>query len=227
MSTTAIAARSAGLTRSRRIVLGFALFSIAGTGVVTLAPAIAAQQGSGGQPSFEVIAATGAALILLAGLFLGYVGRVLGLGRAWLLMAIVSNGSLLVYRFVVVPVSMYKTTFDLPDRALFAYAIATVAVSDVAAWTAGRRFGTARLPLSGSSKTYAGSAAFFVATLVIGAVLLPRLSHGVSPALLLAAPVALAATLVEALSRRGLDNLLVSPLTAAFLWALQVAGAFA
>jgi energy-converting hydrogenase Eha subunit A len=113
MSTTAIAAPSAGLTRSRRIVLGFALFSIAGTGVVTLAPAIAAQQGSGGQPSFEVIAATGAALILLAGLFLGYVGRVLGLGRAWLLMAVVSNGALLVYRFVVVPVSMYKTTFYL------------------------------------------------------------------------------------------------------------------
>jgi hypothetical protein len=33
--------------------------------------------------------------------------------------------------------------------------------------------------------------------------------------------------LVEALSRRGLDNLLVSPVTAALLWALQVAGAFA
>jgi hypothetical protein len=113
MSTTAIAAPSAGLTRSRRIVLGFALFSIAGTGVVTLAPAIAAQQGSGGQPSFEVIAATGAALILLAGLFLGYVGRVLGLGRAWLLLALLSNGALLAYRFVVVPISFYSTTFTL------------------------------------------------------------------------------------------------------------------
>jgi hypothetical protein len=113
MSTTAIAAPSAGLTPSRRIVLGFALFSIAGTGVVTLAPAIAAQQGSGGQPSFEVIAATGAALILLAGLLLAYVGRVLGLGGAWLTLAVVSNAALLVYRFMVVPVAMYKTTYYL------------------------------------------------------------------------------------------------------------------
>jgi phytol kinase len=128
---------------------------------------------------------------------------------------------------VCFPLAISITALLFPDRALFAYAIATMAVSDVAAWAAGRRFGTARLPLSGSSKTYAGSAAFFVATLVIGAVLLPRLSHGVPPALLLAAPVALAATLVEALSRRGLDNLLVSPVTAALLWALQVAGAFA
>jgi phytol kinase len=125
------------------------------------------------------------------------------------------------------PLAISITALLFPDRALFAYAIATMAVSDVAAWAAGRRFGTARLPLSGTSKTYAGSAAFFAATLVIGALLLPRLSHGVSPALLLAAPVALAATVVEALSRRGLDNLLVSPVTAALLWALQVAGAFA
>ena len=128
---------------------------------------------------------------------------------------------------VCFPLAISITALLFPDRAVFAYAIATMAISDVAAWAAGRRFGTARLPLPGRSKTYAGSAAFFAATLVIGAMLLPRLRHGVSPALLLAAPVALAATVVEALSRRGLDNLLVSPVTAALLWALQVAGAFA
>lgn len=128
---------------------------------------------------------------------------------------------------VCFPLAISITALLFPDRAVFAYAIVTMAVSDVAAWAAGRRFGTVRLPLPGSSKTYAGSAAFFGATLVIGAVLLPRLSHGVSPALLLGAPVALAATVVEALSRRGLDNLLVSPVTAALLWAFQVAGALA
>jgi hypothetical protein len=32
---------------------------------------------------------------------------------------------------------------------------------------------------------------------------------------------------LEAVSRRGLDNLLVSPVTAALLWAFQVAGALA
>lgn len=128
---------------------------------------------------------------------------------------------------VCFPLAISITALLFPDRAVFAYAIATMAVSDVAAWAAGRRFPTARLPLPGSSKTYAGSAAFFATTLAIGVVLLPRLSHGVSPAQLLGVPVALAATLAEALSRRGLDNLLVSPLTAGLLWALQIAGAFA
>lgn len=113
MSTTAIAAPSSGLSRSRRIVLGLALFSVAATGVVAVAPAIGVSQGSGGQPNFEVIAATGVALILLTGFFLAYVGRVLGLGGAWLLMATVSNGALLTYRFLVVPVALYKTTFYL------------------------------------------------------------------------------------------------------------------
>jgi hypothetical protein len=113
MSTTAIAASTSSLSRSRRILIGLALFSIAGTGVVTVAPAIAVQQGSGGEPSFEVIAATGVALILLAGLLLAYVGRVLGLGGAWLTLAVVSNAALLIYRFMVVPVAMYKTTYYL------------------------------------------------------------------------------------------------------------------
>src|ERR1017187_2725700 len=83
MSTTAIAAPVSGLSRSRRIVLGFALFSIAGTGVVTVAPAIAVEQGSGGQPSFAVVAGTGAALTRLRGPLPAYVGRARGLGGAW------------------------------------------------------------------------------------------------------------------------------------------------
>ena len=128
---------------------------------------------------------------------------------------------------VCFPLAISVTALLFPERAVFAYAVTTMAVSDVAAWAAGRRFGRSRLPVPGSVKTYAGSAAFFTATLVIGALLLPALSHGVSPALLLCGPVALVATVVEALSSRGLDNLLVSPLTAALLWALQVAGALA
>jgi hypothetical protein len=114
MGTTTLAApASSYLRRSTRILLGLGLFSIAATGVVTVAPAIAVQQGSGGQPSFEVIAATGVALIALAGLLLTYVGRRLGLGGAWLVLAVLSNAALLAYRFVVVPVSMYQTTFYL------------------------------------------------------------------------------------------------------------------
>jgi hypothetical protein len=111
--TTAVAAPASHLRRSHRLLIGLGLFSIAGAGVVTVSPAIAVQQGSGGQPSFPVVAATGVVLILLTGLFLLLVGRVLGLGGAWLLAATVSNAALIAYRFVVVPVSMYKTTYYL------------------------------------------------------------------------------------------------------------------
>jgi dolichol kinase len=128
---------------------------------------------------------------------------------------------------VCFPLAIAVTALCFPERAIFAYAVATMAVSDVAAWAAGRGLGGARLPLPGSAKTYAGSAAFFAATVMIGAVLLPALGHGLSPTLLLCAPVALLATLVEAVSGRGLDNLLVSPVTGALLWALQIAGALA
>lgn len=113
MATTALAAPASGLSRSRRLLFGLALFSIAGTGVITVAPAVAAQEGSGGQPSFAALALTGAALIVLAGLLLACVGRVLGLGGAWLTLAVVSNAVLLVYRFIAVPVAMYKTTYYL------------------------------------------------------------------------------------------------------------------
>jgi hypothetical protein len=110
-ATTAVPAHS--LRRSHRLLIGLGLFSIAGAGVVTLAPPIAVALGNSGQPSFPVIAATGAALILLAGAFLAYVGRVLGFGRAWLMLAVLSDAALLVYKFVVVPVSFYSTTFTL------------------------------------------------------------------------------------------------------------------
>ncbi|MGA9113495.1 MAG: hypothetical protein WB802_06845 [Candidatus Dormiibacterota bacterium] len=128
---------------------------------------------------------------------------------------------------VYFPLAISVTALLFPHPVVFAYAIATMAISDVAAWAAGRRFGRSRLPLGGTAKTYVGSAAFFAATVIIGAVLLPTLGHGVSPTLLLCAPVALVATAVEGLSGRGLDNLLVSPVTAGLLWVLQIAGALA
>jgi uncharacterized membrane protein len=113
MSTVTVAQPRAGALRSPRLLIGLGLFSLGGFGVVTLAPAIAVAEGSGSQPDFPLIAGTGAALILIAGIFLAQVGRVLGLGRAWLLLAALSNAALITYRFVVVPTSFYATTFTL------------------------------------------------------------------------------------------------------------------
>lgn len=106
---------------------------------------------------------------------------------------------------VCLPLGVAAAAILVPDPARYACAVATIAVSDVAACLAGRRLGGPRLP--GSRKTCAGSAAFFVTALAIGLVLLPAW-----PGAVLAA--AALTTVVEATASRGLDNLAV-PLAAA------------
>jgi dolichol kinase len=111
---------------------------------------------------------------------------------------------------VCLPLGVAAAAILIPDPARYACAVATVAVSDVAACVAGRRFGGRRLP--GSAKTYAGSAAFLVTSLVIGLVLV-----GTPPGAVLA--VAVLTTAVEAASSRGLDNVAV-PMMAAIVLAV-------
>ena len=106
---------------------------------------------------------------------------------------------------VCLPLGVAAAAVLAPDAARYACAVATIAVSDVAACLAGRRLGGRRLPWGG--KTWAGSAAFFLTALVVGLVLLPW-----RPGAVLA--VAILTTVVEAAASRGLDNVAV-PVAAA------------
>jgi dolichol kinase len=111
---------------------------------------------------------------------------------------------------VCLPIGVAAAALLVPDPARYACAVATIAVSDVAACLVGRRFGRRRLP--GTGKTYAGSAAFLVTALLVGLVLVP------SPPVAVLAVAALT-TAVEAASSRGLDNVAV-PVAAALVLAL-------
>ncbi len=102
------------------------------------------------------------------------------------------------------------------DRVVFAIPILILAVADAAAALAGRRFGRIRYRGPGG-KSLEGSAAFYASAL--GCTALPLgLFSDLAPIsiALVSINVALLATLAEALSRRGLDNLTV-PLTALLL----------
>jgi dolichol kinase len=113
---------------------------------------------------------------------------------------------------VCLPLGVAAAAVLAPDPARYACAVAIVALSDPAACLAGRRIGGPRLP--GGTKTVAGSTAFLATALAVGLALLPD-----RPAVMVA--VAVATTLVEAASSRGLDNVTV-PVTAACV--LLVAG---
>jgi dolichol kinase len=106
---------------------------------------------------------------------------------------------------VCLPLGVAAAALIVPDAARYACAVATIAVSDVAACLAGRWLGGRRLPRS--AKTWTGSAAFFLTALVAGLVLLPGRPAGVLA-------VAVLTTAVEAVAPRGLDNLAV-PMAAA------------
>jgi phytol kinase len=113
---------------------------------------------------------------------------------------------------VCLPLGVGAAAALAPDPARYTCAVAIVAVSDVAACLAGRRLGGPALPAS--PKTYAGSAAFIASAAAVGLVALP----GAVPAALAAAA---AATLVEAVSGRGLDNLAVPLAAVAVLAAMR------
>lgn len=119
---------------------------------------------------------------------------------------------------VCLPLGVAATAAVLPDPACYAWAVATVAVGDVAACAAGRRWGGAGWTLPGGTKTWAGSAAFFVTALAVGLALLAAPGGGVRAGLGTALAVAGLTTVAEAVSPRGLDNVAI-PLAAAALLA--------
>ena len=158
--------------------------------------------------SFREIAVLGVlfALAMAASRRLGILGSIHGVERA-------------TWGEVCLPLGVAATATLLPHAALYTYAIVTLAVGDVAACLIGQRFGGSRRSLPGGTKTYVGSAAFFVTTLVIGMAMLPTLPAGGVTTLATVISVAAATTLVEAAAPHGLDNVAI-PLTAAALLAM-------
>jgi hypothetical protein len=97
-----------------RLLAGMALLGTAMTGAAVITPGLAQARGSG-HADYAVIAGTGLVMIVLSSLFLAYAGRVVGLGLAWLGLAVLTNALFLAGRFVLAPYAFYQTTFVRGD----------------------------------------------------------------------------------------------------------------
>jgi len=99
------------VSRGPQIAIAFSLLSVAGTGTVVLAPRLAEATSTSDHPSYAIVAITGEILIGLTSLFLVVMSRLIGLGRAWVLFAVIYNASVIAAKFILGPVALYRTTF--------------------------------------------------------------------------------------------------------------------
>jgi hypothetical protein len=88
------------------------------TGTAVVAPQIALRTSGSDHPDYAVIAGTGLVMIALSSLFLAYASRVIGLGVAWLALALLTNALVLGAKLVLAPVAFYQTTFVRGDPLL-------------------------------------------------------------------------------------------------------------
>ena len=108
------------------------------------------------------------------------------------------------------PLAASITALLVPHMPLFACCICVLAICDVAAGICGAALRGPQLGAVAGSKTVAGSAAFLLSATVVVLLFAPTAGLALLPAL----GVASIATVAEAVSPRGLDNLLI-PVTVA------------
>jgi hypothetical protein len=113
--TDARPVRTSRTTALPRLLTGLLLLGVAMTGAAVFAPELARRAGGLDHPDYLSIASIGVAMIALSSLFLTYAARVLGLGVAWLGLALLSNAMILVGKFVLAPQAFYRTTFVAGD----------------------------------------------------------------------------------------------------------------
>jgi dolichol kinase len=115
------------------------------------------------------------------------------------------------------PLGVLLAAALFPHPVPYAFGVLVMGLSDAAASAAGRRWGHRAYQVLGAQKTYAGSAAFLVVTVVLTAAALAT-AGGVSarsvPAVL---AVAAALTVVEGLAGGGVDNVLLPVVGAGLL----------
>jgi phytol kinase len=125
------------------------------------------------------------------------------------------------YGEVYFPLAICLSALLFPDQLLYTYAVLTLGVSDALASLVGLSYGRKKYRVKDGHKSYIGSAAFFISTLVIGTGLILLLTKHTDWVTAVIVGMALAAvlTVIEARGHRGVDNLFV-PLAAAGLMGL-------
>lgn len=118
------------------------------------------------------------------------------------------------YGEVYFPVSIALTALLFPDKSLYIYGVLVMSVSDGLASIIGQRFRSRKYAFLWGRKSYFGSLAFFVSTLMIGCVVMLASGTGLVPAFLLSVFMASVLTVIEAGMSAGFDNLILPPAAA-------------
>ncbi|HKX72833.1 MAG TPA: hypothetical protein VJM32_02375 [Candidatus Saccharimonadales bacterium] len=108
------------------------------------------------------------------------------------------------------PLAISLCALLFPDRLLFMYGVLVIGISDALASLLGLRFGRKKYKSPDGYKSFVGSGAFFVSTVIIGTTLvLMHINTPVWVALMWSIVLAAILTVIEARSHKGIDNLLV------------------
>lgn len=114
------------------------------------------------------------------------------------------------YGEIYFPLAIAACAFLFPDRLFFTYGVLVIGVSDALASLIGQRYGHKKRRSKIVKKSFAGSLAFFISTVCIGAVLiLAFLQAPIINTVIWSIILAVALTFIEAYAKKGLDNLYV------------------
>jgi len=97
----------------QKLQVALLIFTLAGGAATALLPHIAQAFGNGDQPSIMQLALTGLVMIGLTTVLLSYASKVIGLNRAWLILALAYNAMIILVKFVLSPASLYNQTVTL------------------------------------------------------------------------------------------------------------------
>lgn len=116
------------------------------------------------------------------------------------------------YGEVYFPTAIFLTALLFHDKRLFMYGVLVMSLSDGFASILGQKYGKKKYKLWQSEKSYVGSSAFFITTLIIGLVVMVQI-----PVWVIVGS-ALVLTFAEACLSGGTDNLVLPPLASGFMF---------
>ena len=156
------------------------------------------------------------AIVALAAVFVPFmlVSRHLGL------FPLVHSAERSTFGEIYFPMGVLLAAVLVPHRVEYAFGVLVLAIADALASLWGQRFGRRTYRLLSASKTYVGSAIFFVTVIALGVIAVLALGEPPGRSILAVLFIAIVTTLVEASLGGGADNVILPISAAAILRAL-------
>jgi hypothetical protein len=97
----------------RRLVILFALLSLASFVVVQATPLLGDILGTDGRPTFLQLVLVGTAVILLSAAFLAYAARLIGFSASWIILGVGFTSVVVILKFIMAPEVLYGNTYRI------------------------------------------------------------------------------------------------------------------